>query len=128
MSAVCIETPGEELPDCDVAWSGHDGQFLRAVAHVEHRAKLLLGFPVEAYSFAGLHIAYRPAAAYRQAIADEPARTGRQSRLPSSGRPRRRNPSSTYGKPTCEHGGMRHEPLTKSQALAMEQGQTLFSK
>ena len=68
----CIETPGEELPDCDVAWSGHDGQFLRVLAHVEYRAKLLLGFPVEAYSFAGLAYRLSPPAAYRQAIADEP--------------------------------------------------------
>ena len=121
----CLQIPDEDTPGGDVAWVGHDGQFLRTVAHVNTGPGLLRS-PVQAYAVAGLLYGLSPAAAYRQAIADEPAQFDGNG-LPSSGRPRRRNPSSTYGKPTCEHGG-RHEPLTKSQALAMEQGQTLFSK
>ena len=96
----CLQTPDEDTPGGDVAWVGHDGQFLRTVAHVEHRARALLGSPVQAYAVAGLHLRTIPARSLPPGTRRRARKNWPASRLPRSCRRARRNPSSTYGKPT----------------------------
>lgn len=123
----CLQTPDEDTPGGDVAWVGHDGQFLRTVAHVEHRARALLRSPVQAYAVAGLLYGLSKGEAYRQALADEPAKLAGK---PLAEIMQTRPPQSFIDlwQADLRAWRERHEPLTKSQALAMEQGQTLFSE
>ena len=126
LSVVC-KRPTMNCRTCDVAWVGHDGHFLRTVAHVEHRARALLGSPVQAYAVAGLLYGLSKAEGYRQALADEPAKLAGE---PFTEIMQTRPPQSFIDlwQADLRAWRSRHEPLTKSQALAMEQGQTLFSK
>ena len=76
---------------------------------------------------AGLLYGLSKGEAYRQALADEPAKLAGK---PFTEIMQTRPPQSFIDlwQADLRAWRERHEPLTKSQALAMEQGQTLFSK
>jgi hypothetical protein len=71
------ETPQrvEQEEKCrrDRPWELHEWKFIRAALHVEHRARGM-GFEGHVSSIAGAQYGLSPVDAYREALADEPAR------------------------------------------------------
>jgi len=122
--AACLRDP----PDCEAAipWQGHDARWIRTSCHLEARATRLLGFEVQSFCVAGEYYGLSPAAAYRQALADEPAQlagepfaTIRQTRPPQA--------LIDLWRADLQAWWGRISTPSKSQALAMEQGRTMFS-
>jgi len=122
--AACLRDP----PDCEAAipWQGHDACFIRNAIHLEHRTQTVLGFEAESFCLAGSYYGLSEPSAYRQALADEPAElAGEPFRIIRQAQPPQEFVTLWQNDLQTWYGRIGNP--SKLQALAMSQGQSLFS-
>ena len=121
----CLRTPAADMPGVDVAWIGHDADFLRILADAERRQR--------AYSvlrFKPIHslvqlMDYRPRRHIAKRWPTNPSRMRAEpfTEIKQTGR---RKDSSHSGRTTCKRGTAASAPRANPRPLQWSRGKLCF--